>query len=65
MSYNVGGIDRILRIIIGSLLIAVAVITGNILGWVGLIPLLTGVFKFCPTYAIFGFKTSKVDSSQQ
>jgi hypothetical protein len=26
-------------------------------GWVGVVPLLTGLFKFCPAYKLFGFNT--------
>ena len=48
-STNVGGIDRILRIAVGLLLIALA-ITGKLVpwGWIGLVPLLTGIFSTCP-----------------
>ncbi|MBI3222307.1 MAG: DUF2892 domain-containing protein [Nitrosomonadales bacterium] len=58
MKTNVGGIDRILRIAIGLVLIALAA-TGTIgvWGWIGVVPLLTGIFKFCPAYSIFGTNT--------
>ena len=62
MNCNVGGIDRILRIVVGVALIAWAIISGNPLGWIGVVPLLTGVFKFCPAYTLFGIKSCKVDS---
>lgn len=61
--YNVGGIDRIVRIIAGAFLISLVFFGEQIIGqnlvwgWIGLIPLATGVFKFCPAYALFGFKT--------
>ncbi len=60
---NVGGIDRIARIIVGLLLISLVffgeqVIGQNVVwGWIGLIPLATGIFKFCPAYVLFGLKT--------
>lgn len=60
---NVGGIDRILRIIIGLALLSLVffgeqIIGQNVVyGWIGVIPLVTGVFKFCPAYALFGLKT--------
>lgn len=59
MKFNVGGVDRILRILVGILLIALAV-TGVVgwWGWLGVIPLLTGVFRFCPAYPLLGFSTS-------
>jgi hypothetical protein len=60
MSCNVGGFDRILRIVVGLILLALAItdIVG-VWGYIGLIPLLTGVFKFCPAYKIVGINTSK------
>ncbi len=58
MKLNVGGIDRILRIVAGLTLIALAVTgTVGVWGWIGVVPLLTGIFKFCPAYAIFGMDT--------
>ena len=59
MQLNVGDIDRVLRIVVGVALIAFAVVTGNLLGWIGIVPLVTGIFKFCPAYAIFGIGTCK------
>jgi len=55
MKCNVGGIDRILRIAVGALLVALAIT--NVLGWwawLGLIPLTTGLFRFCPAYPLLG-----------
>ncbi len=58
MTSNVGGIDRILRIVLGLVLIGLTV-TGTIgvWGWLGVVPLATGVIGWCPPYAIFGFST--------
>ncbi len=58
MKINVGGIDRILRIVAGLVLIALAT-TGiiGVWGWIGVVPLLTGIFRFCPAYALFGMST--------
>ena len=60
MTKNVGGVDRTLRIIVGLALIAAAA-TGAIGAWgyVGVVPLLTGLMGWCPPYAIFGFNTCK------
>jgi hypothetical protein len=60
MACNVGGFDRILRIIAGIILLLLA-LTGTVGAWayIGLVPLLTGVFKFCPAYKIVGINTSK------
>ena len=62
MQCNVGGIDRVLRILVGAVLI-ISAITGVIgtWGWVGLVPLATGIFSFCPAYTLLGVKTCKKD----
>jgi len=62
MKANVGNIDRVIRILLGLGLIA-ATLSGAIgaWGWLGLIPLATGVFRFCPAYLPFGVRTCKTD----
>ncbi|QIL43932.1 DUF2892 domain-containing protein [Acidovorax sp. HDW3] len=58
MKFNVGGIDRILRIVVGLVLIGLAA-TG-VVGWwgfIGVVPVLTGVFRFCPAYGLLGMNT--------
>lgn len=61
MTKNVGGIDRTLRIAIGLALIAAAA-TGTIglWGYLGALPLVTGLVGWCPPYALFGIKTCSV-----
>jgi hypothetical protein len=62
---NVGGIDRIIRIIAGAFLISLVFFGDQIIGqnvvwgWVGVVPLAsaTGIFKFCPAYSLLGLKT--------
>lgn len=58
MNVNVGGLDRTLRIVVGVVLILMA-LTGTIgvWGWIGVVPLATGLMKTCPLYSIFGFST--------
>lgn len=60
MVKNVGGIDRILRIVIGLALI-VATLVGALpwWGWIGVVPLVTGLIGWCPAYLPFGIKTCK------
>lgn len=60
MTSNVGGIDRVLRIAVGLGLIA-ATLAGAIgpWGWIGVVPLATGVFRFCPAYLPFGASTCR------
>jgi hypothetical protein len=60
MSSNVGGIDRIVRILVGLVLIGLAVAgIFSPWGYIGAVPLLTGVIGWCPAYLPFGFKTCK------
>lgn len=58
MTTNMGLIDRIARITIGTLLIALS-LSGAIgfWGWVGIIPLATAMVGFCPLYRLIGIKT--------
>jgi hypothetical protein len=64
MKANIGGIDRALRIILGLALIALAA-TGTVgwWGWLGAVPLLTGLISFCPVYTLLGLKTCKKGSA--
>jgi len=58
MTRNMGGTDRILRIVLGLALI-VMTLTGVIgaWGWLGLVPLATAAFGFCPLYKMLGMNT--------
>lgn len=58
LTANVGSADRLIRIILGLVLIGLA-LSGQIgaWGWIGIVPLATAFLKFCPAYAIFGLKT--------
>ncbi len=58
MKVNVGGADRFLRIVAGLALIALAA-TGTVgaWGWIGVVPLVTGTFRFCPAYTLLGMNT--------
>jgi Protein of unknown function (DUF2892) len=60
---NVGGIDRILRIVAGLALIALT-LTGTIgvWGWIGVVPLATGLMSSCPLYSIIGLNTCPMKS---
>lgn len=62
MKLNVGSTDRALRIIAGVILITLAA-TGIFApwGWIGVIPLVTGIFKFCPIYPLFGFNSCPME----
>ena len=57
MTKNVGGIDKILRIVAGIALIAWALTGGPVWAWIGVVPLATGVMGWCPAYTLFGMNT--------
>ena len=59
-SKNVGGIDRIARIVVGLVLIALVFVGPQTpWGWIGIVPLATGLIGWCPAYLPFGLKTCK------
>ena len=64
MKANVGGIDRIARIVLGLVLIGLAA-TGTVgaWGWIGLVPLATGLTRFCPLYPMLGMNTCPMQKS--
>jgi hypothetical protein len=55
---NTGKLDRIIRVIVGALLVG-NVFTGlqTPVGWIGLILIVTGLFGICPVYSILGINT--------
>jgi hypothetical protein len=66
MQINVGSPDRIARIVVGlALMLLTATATVGWWGWIGIVPLLTGIFRFCPAYTLLGFNTCNVSSSQK
>ena len=55
---NVGGLDKPLRIIVGIVLLALVFVGPHTpWGWIGLVPLLTGLVGFCPLYSLLGINT--------
>jgi len=66
MTANVGGIDRILRIVAGLALIALAAsgIVG-VWGYLGAVVLATGVFRFCGAYTLFGINTCPMKPTEE
>ena len=60
MKANVGGVDKVLRIVVGVALIAWAATGGPVWAWVGVVPLLTGAMGWCPPYALLGLNTCSV-----
>ncbi|MFP6851179.1 MAG: DUF2892 domain-containing protein [Pseudomonas sp.] len=60
MNANVGTLDRSLRIAVGLILIGLS-LSGvvGLWGWIGIVPLATGIFRFCPAYPLLGISTCK------
>ncbi|MGV8803385.1 MAG: YgaP family membrane protein [Polaromonas sp.] len=64
MKTNIGNIERMLRIVIGLVLIGLAATgTVGLWGWIGLLPLATGLVGWCPPYALLGWNTCSVKNS--
>lgn len=62
MATNIGTIDRVLRIVVGLALIALALgylpgFKPNVWGWIGVVPLVTALIGNCPAYSILGIST--------
>ncbi len=62
LKQNEGNIDRVLRVIAGLVLISM-VFYGPMSnwGWIGIVPLLTGIVGSCPVYSILGLSTKKAE----
>ena len=60
MEVNVGGVDRTIRIVLGIVLLSlVFILEGNARWWglIGIVPIATGLLRWCPAYLPFGIKT--------
>lgn len=58
MKVNIGSVDRSLRIVIGVILMSFVYVGPETpLGWIGVVPLLSSVFRVCPFYLLFGVDT--------
>jgi len=70
MTVNVGILDRVIRLAIGVLLIAFAIPFGfpntgwNWVGWIGIVPIVTAVFGYCPAYSVLGFSSCSATAHQ-
>jgi hypothetical protein len=66
MRPNVGTIDRLVQIIAGRALITLAAL-GKVgwWGYIGIVPLATGLFRFCPAYTLLGLRTCPLESEKR
>ena len=66
MPMNEGTVDRALRVIVGAGLVSIVFMGPQTAwGWVGLVPLVTGLVGSCPIYTLLGLRTCPLDSSNQ
>ena len=62
MKANIGNLDRAIRIVVGLLILSlVFLLNGNARWWglIGLVPIATAVFRYCPPYALLGIDTGR------
>ena len=64
MHHNVGGIDQILRIVLGVVICKIGVIYNNWWRLVVLIPLVTRTMSWCPIYNLVGLSSLKISKSE-
>jgi hypothetical protein len=61
MTRNEGNLDRGLRIIVGLILLSMVFVgPQTVWGWIGLVPLITGLVGTCPVYSVLGIRTCPV-----
>jgi predicted RND superfamily exporter protein len=63
MQSNMGSVDRIIRIVIGLVVIALGVIFKSWWGVIGVLPLFVAFVNFCPLYALIGINTRKTKAT--
>jgi len=58
MNRNEGSIDRVARVLVGSVLLSLVFFGPHTwLGLLGIVPIFTGLVGFCPLYRVFGIST--------
>ena len=65
MKINEGGADRAIRVVVGLALIALAAThVVGVWGYIGVVPLLTGLVGICPAYSLLGMNTCPMKNRQ-
>ena len=59
MEKNVGRTDRVIRLVLGAIIIGTGFYLGNAIGFIGLIPITTALVGWCPSYLPFGLSTCR------
>jgi predicted RND superfamily exporter protein len=65
MKSNVGRTDKVIRVIIGAVIIVLGITFKSWWGLIGVLPILTAVFGFCVLYTVFGINTAKPKTPPQ
>ncbi len=65
MKKNIGAIDRIIRLVLGLVIIAWGVYAENWFGLIGIVPLMTGILNWCPAYLPLKLSTIKRGDNKQ
>ena len=61
MTVNEGPVDRIIRVVAGVVLLSIVFVGPQTpWGWIGVVPLITGLIGWCPAYSLFGVNTCRV-----
>jgi hypothetical protein len=64
MKVNIGNVDRVIRVVVGLVIIAVGAYYQSWWGLIGLLPILTASIRFCPVYVPFGISTCKPETKE-
>jgi len=65
MKVNEGSVDRTIRVVVGLVLVSLVFIGPQTpWGWIGLVPIVTGLSGWCPAYTLFGIDTCKMKKSR-
>ncbi len=59
MKKNVGSIDKVVRVVLGLVIIALGILNQSWWGLVGVLPIFTATLGWCPAYLTFGISTCK------
>jgi len=59
MTCNVGDTERMVRILVGLALLGFAIASNTLWAFIGIVPVITGIFAWCPAYITFGISTRK------
>jgi hypothetical protein len=64
MKVNIGTADRVVRVLVGLVILGVGIYCRSWWGLIGVLPLLTAAVRFCPAYVPFGLSTCKTETEK-